>query len=279
MNESKNPCPQIRVTLKYISPPVAAKLLETNPEHQRTISAANLRKIEASLKTDTFMLNGQSVIVDEDGRLLDGQHRLQAAVNTGIGFWTVYVTGVPSEYFKFMDCGKARTFSDVLKTKGHAGTRSLAAAISRLAEYQRGPTCVGSNMVLAHSELVATIEGAPRLDEAMRACRACSSVIAPSQVAWLYYLAHPLVPDLCDFFFYSLTTGENLIKTSPIFLFRQRLDNDRKSGFHPHLREMEALLIKAWNAYIKGEQMKALVWQSPREPFPELVLPAKRKAS
>lgn len=275
----KNPCPGIRLSMQYIDPPFASRLLATNPEHQRSISTANLRKIEQSIREDKFYMTGQPVIVDENGRLLDGQHRLQAVVNTGIGIWTVYVGHVPAEYFKFMDCGKARTFSDVLKTTGHGATNTLAATVTRLAEYLRNPSSVGSAGIFAHSELLDVVEAAPRLDDAIRAVAPCKHILSASQIAWLYYLAREADPEKADYFFRALATGDHLLRTSPIFLLRLRIINDRAEGFHPTPRETQALLIKAWNLYMEGKQIKQLKGLTPGEAFPVLLLPKKQEAA
>lgn len=272
MKTPKCPVPGIRATVVYIDPGWAAKLLQTNPAHQRSISAANLRKIEASLRKDEFKLNGQPVIIDEEKRLLDGQHRLQASVNTSEGFWTVLVEGIPSEFFKFMDCGKSRTFSDVLRTMGNAQTSKLSASVSRLAEYLRDPQCLGTSIVFAHSELLDVTEMCPGLDASVRFLNTCAKLIPQSQLAWLHYLANQAQPQACSTFFFKLATGENLDRSDPVFHLRTRILNDREYGYHPTLREMLALIIKTWNAHLRGTPTKRLAWQG-NEEFPILDLP------
>lgn len=272
MSTPKNPCPQIRVSIQFIEPKFAQRLLGSNLEHQRTIAPTNLRKIEASLKDDDFMFNGQSMIVDEDGRLLDGQHRAQASVNTGIGFWTVFVSNVPSEYFKYMDCGKARTFGDVLKTMGKSRQVELAATLTRMAEYLKNPASVGAKNSFAHSELLDVLEMCPGIENSIQAVQPCSKLMPNSQLGWLYYLANQENPEMAQEFFYAFSTGQGLTKTSPLYHLRQRIENDRADGFHSPVREMLALLVKTWNNHISGNPVKALKWQT-SEPFPILVLP------
>lgn len=96
MKTQECPVENVKLSLRFIDPADAAKLLQTNPEHQRNVSRSNLTKIEHSLNNGEFRVTGESLIVDENGRLMDGQHRLQACVNTGIGFWTVFVSGIPA---------------------------------------------------------------------------------------------------------------------------------------------------------------------------------------
>ena len=276
---NKNPCPQVSARVVYIDPKMAADLLRTNPEHQRNIKPANLHKIEADLRAGKFVVNGQTVIRDEKKRLMDGQHRLQAVVNTGIGIWTILVSDIPEEYFRLIDVGVARSFADTLTTTERKQTKSLAAAVARLAEYLRNPQSVGSGAVFSHSELLDVVEMSPGFEEALRAVGVCKQLITPSQLTWLYYLARQEDPDKADAFIRGIAYGEMLTKTSPIYQLRLRLITGKSQGYHPGPREMQALFIKTWNAYLRGEQMKLLQWQTPRETFPALELPAKARAA
>lgn len=271
----KNPCPQIRATVQYVDPEWAQKLLATNPTHQRSISTANLRKIEGSLKDDNFVVNGQTIVTDEDGKLMDGQHRCQASVNTGIGFWTVFVSNVPKEYFKYMDNGKARSFNDVLKTTGKLSSTNMSSTVARLAEYLIDPALVGTQKVFAHSQLLDVIEMSPNIDRSVREVDKAKHIVPPSRAAWMHYVLHQVMPDDTEAFFSSISSGEMLSKTDAVFQFRSRILNDKARGFHPPLREQVALLIKTWNSYIERKPVRILRWGD-AEDFPVLLVPGKK---
>lgn len=269
-----NPCPKIHASVQFIDPSWAAKLLSTNPEHQRTISRSNLTKIENSIREEKFFLNGQAVIVSDSGKLLDGQHRLQAVVNANIGIWTVLVTNIPDEYFTFMDNGKSRSFSDVLKTMGKVNTASLGSTIQRLAEYLDDPISIGIGKVFSHAQLMATEQLCPDVGESVRAVLTCREAFSTTRCAWMHYVLMQHCPEVCEQFFESLGSGEMLGRTDPIFVLRNRTLNDRALGRHGNTREMIAILIKTWNAHWAGKPMKIARWTE-AESFPLLTFPPK----
>lgn len=64
-----------------------------------------------------------------------------------------------------------------------------------------------------------------------------------------------------------------LPSNSPIYLFRARMIADKQSKAKLPTREVLALLIKTWNAYITRQSLKQLKWTT-EEPFPTLVFPS-----
>jgi hypothetical protein len=267
MNPNKNPHPHITCEIVFISPCLARELIEANTENQRSVARGNLAKIEKTLLNDSFALNGESIIVSDTGRLLNGQHRLLAVVNTRIGIWSVLVKNVPDEYFATIDSGKSRTFNDVCKIAGHDRTHHLATSAQLLAEYLLGESRVASGIPLSHADLASTLEAAPRLsDSVMFVMR--TKGIAASRGAWLHYiLSERLGRDAVDPFFEKLGHGQMLQSGDPIYQLRCRLIADKSSRSKLPRRELLALLVKAWNAHIDGRSIKQLKWLS-TESFP-----------
>lgn len=68
----------------HITPEMAAGLIETNPRN-RSMKAYKVRLLEESIKNGDWEVTHQGIAIDENGKLLDGHHRLTAVVNTGIG--------------------------------------------------------------------------------------------------------------------------------------------------------------------------------------------------
>ena len=63
----------------------AAKAQEplTKNDHNRRLSPVRIRKFADEMQNGMWVYNGESIIVSESGRLLDGQHRLHAIVDSG----------------------------------------------------------------------------------------------------------------------------------------------------------------------------------------------------
>ena len=278
--KNENPHPSVKATVEFISPEKARDLLGSNIEHQRKIAKVNLSRIESDLLNDRFKLNGEPIIIGKTGKLLDGQHRLCAAVNTVTGFWSVVVRGVEDEYFHIINVGKGRSLADLLKISGEVNCNNLACAISRVAEYLRDASKLGQNKVstVSTSEAMNILAMMPSIRKSVADTCFISSteVVSCGRLAWFHCLAHEECPDEAPEFFSRLQTGEMLKATDPIYLFRARMMADKQSNTKLPTREVLALLIKTWNSYIVGEQVKLLRW-SQAEKFPTINFNPNRK--
>lgn len=274
---ARNPYPNVRAAIEFITPEAARDLLGSNVEHQRKIASTNLAKIESDLINERFKLNGEPIIVGASGKLLDGQHRLCACQNTKIGFWSVVVRGVDDECFYIINIGKSRTLPDVLKIAGEKNCVNLAATLCRLVEYLRDARSLamkgggrGKSAVSA-AEAFDVLRMMPSVRESVASNCYISSgeVVSCSRIAWLHCLTHEERPDIAPEFFEKLQTGEMLSANDPIYLFRARMIADKQAKAKLPTREVLALLVKTWNAYVAGQTMKQLKWNQEEE-FPTL---------
>jgi len=276
--KNDNPHPTVKATVEYIAPEKARDLLGSNIEHQRKIAKVNLSRIESDLLNDRFKLNGEPIIIGKSGKLLDGQHRLCACVNTVTGFWSVVVRGVEDEYFHVINVGKGRSLADVLKIAGEINCNNLAAAISRIAEYLRDATRIGQNKLsnVSTSEAMNILAMMPNIRKSVADCCRMpnDTIVSVGRLAWLHCLAHEESPEIAPAFFEKLHSGEMLKTTDPIYLFRARMIADKQSSAKLPTREVISLLIKTWNAYVLGDQVKQLKWNQ-SEKFPTLIFSPK----
>lgn len=272
-----NPHPLVKSSIVFLDPQLARQLYAGNTENQRRVSKANLAKVEQSIRTGLFVLNGESIIQSISGKLLNGQHRVLGVINTGIGIWTVLVLNVPDEYFHTIDCGKARSFADVCQISGDPESITLSSCIQRLAEYFTDESTVGVAQPIPHARLFQVREMCPGLIDSVRAVGPAQKVIAKSRTAWLHYAAHAKFPAEANRFFESLGSGVGLRSDSAVWMLRERMLKDRASKAKLSTREAIALLIKAWNAYLDDVPLKVLRW-SDGEPFPRVKLAKARAA-
>ena len=96
--------------LRVVDPKRAEMILEDH-ENYRRLSRSRYSAYAAAMARGRW---GLSVLIfDEDGRLLDGQNRLQAIVNTGLSQVFLCVQGWPKTEVRFLDNGQARTRGQV----------------------------------------------------------------------------------------------------------------------------------------------------------------------
>ena len=107
----------IQAGIETITPIIAQQMLENNA-HNRKPNVANINKIVKALEQEEWQVNGQSIVIDSNGAVGDGQHRLMACMQSGISFDTVVVRGTSPKAFTTIDIGKNRSAGDVLGIDG-----------------------------------------------------------------------------------------------------------------------------------------------------------------
>lgn len=90
---------------------------ELNEFINRLSSPSHISKLEKSMVCSDWKITGQTIIIDEEGTLLDGGHRVKSVATSdkGIEFKSFFIIGVPTEMFKYIDQGKARTVGQVIE--------------------------------------------------------------------------------------------------------------------------------------------------------------------
>lgn len=82
--------PQVVCALEFVTPEMAKKYLEKNIPN-RPFSAAHAASLSRDIKAGKWQLTHQGIAFDENGFLIDGQHRLNAIILAGVGIY-MFVT-------------------------------------------------------------------------------------------------------------------------------------------------------------------------------------------
>lgn len=286
MNPSSpiNRYPNVRASVQFLSLQRCQELAANPSPQQRKQRATQIRKLTNDMIHDRFHLNGQAVIVSATGKVLDGMHRVFAAINANRGFWTVLVEGVDDEVFRYIDLVQPRDLTCVLEMSGEKNCSALATTLRRLAEYDADPLCVGSERVITVQEGLDTLAAHPTARESLRHLMGdtkIKSFIHPSRLAWLHTLGMQHNAVAAEQFFDKLSSGTMLADTSPIYALRSRLMAERlrrqEDGRRMVVRDVMALVVKAWNAHVTNATVKHLrIGEG--ETFPKLVFGATKTA-
>lgn len=124
----------MKTAIEVIDLAYAKQLLEQNPQNRR-LSEALVQKYAQEMKRGRWEVNGEPIIIDEQGNLLDGQHRCAAIILSQMPLSTVVVRDVPRERFKTIDIGRSRKLVDVLLISGYKNVSKLAAGARWLYNY------------------------------------------------------------------------------------------------------------------------------------------------
>lgn len=108
--------PDISIELEYITGALAAEYLALNFEWNRRKKRGQIADMTATHAEGAWLVHHQGIAFDEMGRLIDGQNRLQALINSGVpGVWMFVARGVPRYSLPGMDVHKSRSPDDQLQ--------------------------------------------------------------------------------------------------------------------------------------------------------------------
>jgi len=113
------------------------EMLSLVPDIQRGLKQGNMNKIYRDLSHGEWRDTGVPIIISDKGMLIDGQHRLNAFLKSGVFPEVLIVRNVTHDMgYKSIDTGQSRTFGDVFKSQGIPEYTKCATICSRLIRCQ-----------------------------------------------------------------------------------------------------------------------------------------------
>lgn len=235
----------------------------------RSVKIRQVNKYSGDMDTETWFYNGSTICVSAgpDHALLDGQNRLLAVMKSGKPIWSLVLIGLPLASQDEMDNGCARSFRDTLKIAGEKNSVKLAALVRTDLEWQNGVTARGLNATTySRSQMQKHLDLHPELRDvlffsvaAQRKLDICQG--PANQCALLFWR---IDPEDCQLFWKKLATNGGLDEGDPIRALQNALlsaQQEKRRGRPMHNRNKMALIIKTWNAYRTGHQIKHLMFK------------------
>lgn len=256
---------------------MAATLL--SPDHNscnRGFRNRNLETLKQRWANSEFQFTGEPIQISQEGKLLNGQHRLRATKETGVPIDVLMIFGLPQEVFSVLDQGAKRNWSDVLSAQGHQHAKKLAGAIAQLEAYHGHQ--FGRNYTAyrhrngrhkGNEEVVQLVQKYPDLDVSV-AKTLTSPFIAHGVLAATHYLTSAMSPEESESFISVFKNHDNVAQPT---LFQQNALHLRsrllkaKTDGQPLQREATAAyVVKAWNASREGRELKVFRWNGDKSP-------------
>jgi hypothetical protein len=129
--------PSLQADVELIGPGEARAWLQ-DAAANRNVSLRQVDRHAEDMLAGRWMTNGQPIIFNAEGKLIDGRHRLSAVILANVAVAMLVVRGVAQEAFATMDSGRARTLADVLSIQGHKHNNVLAASARVVWNYCAG---------------------------------------------------------------------------------------------------------------------------------------------
>jgi len=251
----------------------------------RKVYQATVSRYARKMMTGRWEWTGEALKFDDNGNLLDGQHRLWAFLETKMEDAVFLImNGVPAESQKLMDTGRNRTQANTLEMEAIPYSTILAPAARMLIEYEAGHIPGSSQWRVRpdNRETLECVNARPDLQESIAHIATnpeYKQFGRPSVLGFTHCVMMGVNPIEAEEFWRRLREADYTGVGDPVQRLRERLLISRAQR---HTRASATAIIayvfKAWNAHIRGRTMGVLHWTSTgekQEKFPRAIAAAR----
>lgn len=273
-----------QVVLETITPAMAKKWLETMVNN-RTLSQSKHIEYAIAMDEGKWVVNGETIKFDADGRMFDGQHRCEACVLANKSFKSYVAYGISDgDAFSTVDVGKNRSHGDVFSIAGYPSCNLVSGAALLIYQYKQslfGPGgSVGRRYTRGAKDILKRLPAlptrgasvtkeellnfaAPSKERLIAAVRFAENIrtkkmLSSSMVAGCYFLFCEKSEDDARRFFVDLSEGVGLSGSDPVYWLRERLMTNMAAPNKLQRGAILMLIFKAWNKRRAGEKAKTL---------------------
>ena len=254
---------KLNARIEVITPKTAEKYLEKNGRN-RKLSKSRVRVLTEAMKRGEWQFNADPIRFASSGRLIDGQTRLAAVIQSKKSIEALVVRNLPESTMTTIDIGKPRTNGDHLKMAGYDGAVfALAAAIGICLSFSDKGEYSYKKMKASPDEILAYVKSNKRILKSLEiysSNKEFAELVPQSVSIACHYLFCEIDKDKGEAFFHHLVKGANLGITSPILKLRTELiamRSDSKRGYttrHAYLHFMTT----AFQAYLDDRRIERL---------------------
>lgn len=243
-----------------VTPEVALDWLTRN-DHNRNISKKHVALLANMMSRNEFPFVGDPIRFDNTGRLLDGQHRLHAIIESETAQRMLVVTGLPPESQVYMDAGRRRSPGDQLLVMLGMRNGNRAAAIARTYMMWRDGVLLSETRKIGIPEIVSwcTDNEDTLIEATARASKVTAASIPTSaRVSGAVYLAaRKINPDDANTFWDRLVDGVDLDTANPILTLRNGIIRRQRRERWTVVEEW-AYYARCWNTWRKNGSLEKL---------------------
>jgi hypothetical protein len=255
--------------IETITPAMAEGYLGRN-FNNRNLTKSHVAFLKSELLAGNYKLNGQSIVIGTTGRLLDGQHRLTAVVETGVPIQSVVMHNVDEEAFTTIDTGKQRGGCDALHIHGAKNSKHLASAIRKILDKfgSRRRTVGSDTHKIGNTEYVDFYKkNRGDLDALFELAHAWvlkgSRILSESEVMAYVYLMR-VEDDSAYEFIEEVVTGEKKnFKSNAAQTLRKKLIDTRLSGLTARDTQKRDWVLLAFRKYYNDRNVSKIMVRSP----------------
>jgi len=249
-----------------INAEIAAEMLKGNIDN-RAEAKNHVRFLAIQMLEGRWKFTGDPIKISKTGRVLDGQHRLMAIIQSQTEHDFLICYGLENEIFDVLDTGKNRSASDVLSIKGFERYTSVAALTKMIIRYNRGSysgllqgtggkSTSSANATVTNQDILEYAE-LNDLTPYIRFGHVLNDkckILTGTVYAFFFFLFTNIDEQAANVFFEKLVSGVNLTEKDPVLYLRNKLFEDLSANNKMTQRSKLGYVIKCWNLYRKNEE-------------------------
>lgn len=258
----------IKSQVEKITPEIAEKILTESEQNvkNRSVNDGHVEWLSSQMKAGKWILNGESIVLDDEGCLIDGQHRLWAVMRSGVTIESLVVRGADRKGFATIDTGAARTLANVLGIVGEKYAASVAAALSWTYRHDLGKMFSAAKSVgFSHQVGLTVIRKYPEIRESAEEVARMvtkSEILKGVSTSVLIFLHHrfsthskdkttEFFETLGDLRFDTAGTPTRILRDQ---ILRRKMEVRTGGGGKTPSLEVMAFFIKAWTDFLEGRK-------------------------
>jgi hypothetical protein len=254
---------------KEITPELAAKWLEFNKVN-RNVRIKKVREYAEMMTANGWKLNGSGITFDNDGMLVDGQHRLLAVVESGETILSLVTEGVSPGVRPTVDENVKRSFKDDLAMAGIRNSYPNASLMRKIMIWQENGGLARLSTSSTQRPLLAAAwpEHAHDVVESNKEAgrwqgRWPGNTGALAFMVWLLKYEDANNPRMVDRFFQTVIIGSQADEDRVIAV--QLRDRLAGTGSYYATRKQVGVpydvywMIRGWNAWLTGSHVTKFI--------------------
>lgn len=267
------------VTLEIINPELAQEFLKCNI-HNRPFNKLEVLRNAYLMQQGKWKETCEPIAITRGNVLLNGQHRLAAVIRSGTTQRFLVSRGHNEDDGNAFDCGLTRTGTDALARNGVENFNKIAPIINKYLKFIHSSGFSICGEVVKYRPINTDVVDEYYLRPAFYQSVLLTATSAHRKQKILslteigFYMTYLMIQkkhkeEAVKNFFLMIVTGDS--ECNAINLFRNKVIDAGLRNIRINSVFKRAILIKAWNAYITGKQVKVLSYNPNKESFPEFL--------
>lgn len=257
----------MKTEVKKVTPAMAMEILKGN-NNNRKLYQRTVMEYSNQMTRGLWRLTGQGISIADNGDVLDGQHRLQAVIESQATIEFMFINGLDKDTFDVYDTGKLRSAGDMFHIAGVINEFNVSAIIGKYFTIRSKSFSLDRNSskrlgVTKHDYLVKYNENPDFWQNITKCAGRCKSKINLYPISIIGGFFAYLVLEKNHNYKVVEKFMNELFGTEPDSSTSTKLLRDTlfKNSMTPKRYGVSlkfVLLVKTWNNYLYGRNIKRL---------------------